>query len=221
MQQHARVSNLPPSSMASRGVLVLRRYRYRRRSPQTHRVDPSLARQPSADGVARRNLFVARCADSRCTSSRQPSSCFSPPLFCCAALAMMAGAALLSFRSHHRRDRLRDELLRDRRLDRRSAVLVFNTWFLFSLGRAYWFRLHGDAARKRDVDDPRRGYPARYRNHPSRHGSILRHEFPHASWPQPVLRHRVLDRLLHQRRRYRALVALEAARATPPSGAVF
>jgi hypothetical protein len=32
----------------------------------------------------------------------------------------------------------------------RSAVLVFNTWFLFSLGRAYWFRLHGDPARKRE-----------------------------------------------------------------------
>ena len=32
----------------------------------------------------------------------------------------------------------------------RSAVLVFNTWFLLSLGRAYWFRLHGDAARKRE-----------------------------------------------------------------------
>ncbi len=32
----------------------------------------------------------------------------------------------------------------------RSAVLVFNTWFLFSLGRAYWLRLRGDAARKRD-----------------------------------------------------------------------
>jgi hypothetical protein len=32
----------------------------------------------------------------------------------------------------------------------RSAVLVFNTWFLFSLGRAYWFRLHGDGARKRE-----------------------------------------------------------------------
>ncbi len=32
----------------------------------------------------------------------------------------------------------------------RSAVFVFNTWFLISLGRAYWFRLHGDAARKRE-----------------------------------------------------------------------
>lgn len=31
----------------------------------------------------------------------------------------------------------------------RSAVLVFDTWFLFSLGRAYWFRLRGDAALKR------------------------------------------------------------------------
>ncbi|HEY7305399.1 MAG TPA: DUF2306 domain-containing protein [Bryobacteraceae bacterium] len=31
----------------------------------------------------------------------------------------------------------------------RSAVLVFNTWFLFSLGRAYWFRLRGEPARKR------------------------------------------------------------------------
>jgi hypothetical protein len=30
-----------------------------------------------------------------------------------------------------------------------SAVLVFDTWFLFSLGRAYWFRLRGDTARKR------------------------------------------------------------------------
>lgn len=26
----------------------------------------------------------------------------------------------------------------------RSAVLVFNTWFLLSLGRAYWLRLRGD-----------------------------------------------------------------------------
>jgi hypothetical protein len=31
----------------------------------------------------------------------------------------------------------------------RSAVVVFNTWFLFSLGRAFWFRLHGDPTRKR------------------------------------------------------------------------
>jgi hypothetical protein len=31
----------------------------------------------------------------------------------------------------------------------RSAVLVFDTWFLFSLGRAYWFRLRGEPARKR------------------------------------------------------------------------
>ncbi len=31
-----------------------------------------------------------------------------------------------------------------------SAVLVFNTWFLFSLGRAYWFRLRGEPARKRE-----------------------------------------------------------------------
>jgi hypothetical protein len=32
----------------------------------------------------------------------------------------------------------------------RSAVLVFDTWFLFSLGRAYWFRLRGEPARKRE-----------------------------------------------------------------------
>lgn len=32
----------------------------------------------------------------------------------------------------------------------RSAVLVFNTWFLLSLGRAYWFRLRGESARKRE-----------------------------------------------------------------------
>lgn len=32
----------------------------------------------------------------------------------------------------------------------RSAVLVFNTWFLVSLGRACWFRLRGDPARKRE-----------------------------------------------------------------------
>ena len=32
----------------------------------------------------------------------------------------------------------------------RSAVLVFDTWFLFSLWRAYHFRLHGDAQRKRE-----------------------------------------------------------------------
>jgi hypothetical protein len=31
----------------------------------------------------------------------------------------------------------------------RSAVLVFDTWFLVSLARAYWFRVRGDAARKR------------------------------------------------------------------------
>ncbi len=31
----------------------------------------------------------------------------------------------------------------------RSAVLIFNTWFLFSLGRAYWFRLRGAATQKR------------------------------------------------------------------------
>jgi hypothetical protein len=32
----------------------------------------------------------------------------------------------------------------------RSAVLVFNTGFLVSLGRAYWLRLRGEAARKRE-----------------------------------------------------------------------
>jgi hypothetical protein len=32
----------------------------------------------------------------------------------------------------------------------RSAVLVFNTWFLLSLGRAYWFSLRGEPARKRE-----------------------------------------------------------------------
>jgi len=32
----------------------------------------------------------------------------------------------------------------------RSAVLVFNTWFLLSLGRAYWFRLQGEPSRKRE-----------------------------------------------------------------------
>ncbi|MBV9303177.1 MAG: DUF2306 domain-containing protein [Acidobacteriaceae bacterium] len=32
----------------------------------------------------------------------------------------------------------------------RSAVLVFNTWFLFSLGRAYWFRLRREPSRKRE-----------------------------------------------------------------------
>ena len=32
----------------------------------------------------------------------------------------------------------------------RSAVLVFNTWFLVSLGRAYWFRLRGEPSRKRE-----------------------------------------------------------------------
>ncbi len=31
----------------------------------------------------------------------------------------------------------------------RCAVLVFNTWFLICLGRAYWFRLQGEPARKR------------------------------------------------------------------------
>lgn len=31
----------------------------------------------------------------------------------------------------------------------RSAVLVFNTWFLFSLSRAWWFRRHGQPARER------------------------------------------------------------------------
>jgi len=32
----------------------------------------------------------------------------------------------------------------------RSAVLVFNTWFLFSLGRAHWFRLRDEPSRKRE-----------------------------------------------------------------------
>jgi hypothetical protein len=32
----------------------------------------------------------------------------------------------------------------------RSAVFVFNTWFLFSLGRAYWFRLRRETSRKRE-----------------------------------------------------------------------
>ena len=30
-----------------------------------------------------------------------------------------------------------------------SAVLIFNTWFLWSLGRAWWLGLHGQTARKR------------------------------------------------------------------------
>jgi uncharacterized membrane protein YsdA (DUF1294 family) len=32
----------------------------------------------------------------------------------------------------------------------RSAVLVFNTWFLWSLGRAWLFKLQGEPARKRE-----------------------------------------------------------------------
>ena len=32
----------------------------------------------------------------------------------------------------------------------RSAVFVFDTWFLFSLGSAYLLRLHGETARKRE-----------------------------------------------------------------------
>lgn len=32
----------------------------------------------------------------------------------------------------------------------RSAVLTFNTWFLFSLGRAFWFYMHDQPARKRE-----------------------------------------------------------------------
>jgi hypothetical protein len=32
----------------------------------------------------------------------------------------------------------------------RSAVFVFNTWFLLSLGRAYWFRLRNEPVRKRE-----------------------------------------------------------------------
>jgi hypothetical protein len=31
----------------------------------------------------------------------------------------------------------------------RSAVLIMNSWFLFSLGRAYWVRINGDYVRKR------------------------------------------------------------------------
>jgi hypothetical protein len=31
-----------------------------------------------------------------------------------------------------------------------SAVFVFTTWFLVSLGRAYWWRLRGEEARKRE-----------------------------------------------------------------------
>lgn len=31
----------------------------------------------------------------------------------------------------------------------RSAVFVFDTWFLYSLGRAYMLRLHGEATQKR------------------------------------------------------------------------
>jgi hypothetical protein len=32
----------------------------------------------------------------------------------------------------------------------RSAVFVFDTWFLLSLGRAYWLHLHGDTVRQRE-----------------------------------------------------------------------
>ncbi len=31
-----------------------------------------------------------------------------------------------------------------------SAVFVFDTWFLFSLVRAYWFRVRGERSRKRE-----------------------------------------------------------------------
>jgi hypothetical protein len=32
----------------------------------------------------------------------------------------------------------------------RTAVLVFDSWFLFSLGRAYWYGVHGEPLRKRE-----------------------------------------------------------------------
>jgi hypothetical protein len=32
----------------------------------------------------------------------------------------------------------------------RSAVLVFDSWFLFSLARAYWFRVRGECSQKRE-----------------------------------------------------------------------
>src|SRR4051812_35066380 len=46
---------------------------------------------------------------------------------------------------------------------------------------------------------------------------LLRHCFAHSSGSWSVLRHRVLDWLLHQRSRYRALVALKATRSTAPN----
>src|SRR5260370_31025224 len=32
----------------------------------------------------------------------------------------------------------------------RAAALFFNSWFLFSLGRAWWWRIRGEGARKRE-----------------------------------------------------------------------
>jgi hypothetical protein len=102
----------------------------------------------------------------------------------------------------------------------RSAVLVFNSWFLFSLGRAYRFRLRREPSRKREWMTRAVGILLGCNYSPS-HGSILRHEFAHASGPTPFLRRRVLDRLLDQCRRYRALVALEVTRGDPPSPGCF
>src|SRR5690242_20260338 len=64
------------------------------------------------------------------------------------------------------------------------------------------------------MDNPCRRYPARHRDHSPRHGSLLRDEPPDASWPAPVLRHRILDRLLDQRDGNRALFAFRTASTT-------
>src|SRR5262249_43869061 len=115
---HATVSNIRPSSVVAVRILDLRPYRHRRRCPEADCTGQPLAGQASTDGGDRRNLLLALSAHCH---AHHPGRHIRGSLGWRPAAAPwgpVAGTALLPLRRDHRRDRVRDERLRDRRLDR-------------------------------------------------------------------------------------------------------
>jgi hypothetical protein len=81
----------------------------------------------------------------------------------------------------------------------RSAVLVFNTWVpIFAAPCPPLLPARARQRAEARLDRARGRHPAGYRNHASRDGSALRHEFAHAFVSARILRDRVLDRFLDQ-----------------------